>query len=289
MSSTDFPVILITGCSTGLGRSLAQEALAKGLRVIATARRLSAIEDLRAKGARVFSLDVNDNVEELGKFAQKSIDAFGQVDILVNNAGWLLGGAVEENTPEEVQSQFNTNFFSVINVTNAFLPHFRGRKTGMIVNISSQGSYLALSGAGIYSATKAALDCLTECWADELRPFNIRVTSVNLGAFRTSVASSNSKPPTNTIEGYDAAHNWHKVIQERAGGELGDPDKGARKLLELVTLKTDKSLPVRFALGEDAIYLIRKRLEGRIAELDEWKSFGIGTNVDGMEYEQASW
>lgn len=75
MSSTDSPVILITGCSTGLGRSLAQEALAKGLRVIATARRLSAIEDLRAKGARVFSLDVNDNVEELGKFAQKSIDA----------------------------------------------------------------------------------------------------------------------------------------------------------------------------------------------------------------------
>lgn len=75
MSSTDFPVILITGCSTGLGRSLAQEALAKGLRVIATARRLSAIEDLRAKGSRVFSLDVNDNVEELGRFAQKSIDA----------------------------------------------------------------------------------------------------------------------------------------------------------------------------------------------------------------------
>ncbi|KAE9410013.1 short-chain dehydrogenase/reductase SDR [Gymnopus androsaceus JB14] len=289
MSSTDSPVILITGCSTGLGRSLAQEALAKGLRVIATARRLSAIEDLRAKGARVFSLDVNDNVEELGKFAQKSIDAFGQVDILVNNAGWLLGGAVEENTPEEVQSQFNTNFFSVINVTNAFLPHFRGRKTGTIVNISSQGSYLALSGAGIYCATKAALDCLTECWADELRPFNIRVTSVNLGSFRTSVASSNSKPPTNTIEGYDAARNWRKAFQERAGGELGDPDKGARKLLELVTLKTDKSLPVRFALGEDAIYLIRKRLEGRIAELDEWKSFGIGTNVDGMEYEQASW
>ncbi|KAF5393148.1 hypothetical protein D9757_001324 [Collybiopsis confluens] len=287
--SSEQPVILITGCSTGFGKSLAREALRGGLRVIATARRLEAIADLKEKGAETLLLDVSDKPDELEKFAEKAISAFGQVHILVNNAGYLLGGAIEENTPEEIQAQFDTNFFSVINVTNAFMPHFRSQRTGTIVNISSQGSYLAISGAGIYSATKAALDCLTQTWADELGPFNIRAMSVNLGAFRTSVASSNSKGPQNTIQDYEAAHDWHKMFQERSGTELGDPNKAARKLLDLVTLNTEKSLPVRFALGDDAVNLIRKALKQRLTELDEWQSFGIGTNVDDMKYEGAAW
>ncbi|KAJ3744382.1 putative short-chain oxidoreductase [Lentinula detonsa] len=282
-------VVLITGCSTGLGRCIAEEALARGMRVIATARRLSTIEDLRDKGARTFTLNVDDKPEVLQSFAVDSINAFGQVDILINNAGWLLGGAIEENTPEEIQSQFNTNFFSVISITNAFMPHFRSRRTGTIVNISSQGSYLSLSGAGIYCASKAALDCLTEAWSNELAPFNIRAVSVILGAFRTSVASSNSKAPTKTIEGYDLAHDFHKRFQERSGHELGDPVKGAKKILDLVTMKTEKPLPVRFALGDDAVYLSRQRLEQRISELDEWKSYGMDTNAEGMKYERAHW
>ncbi|KAJ3855052.1 hypothetical protein EV368DRAFT_35598 [Lentinula lateritia] len=91
-------VLLITGCSTGLGRSLAEDALARGLRVIATARRLSAIRDLQAKGARILTLDVDDTPERLKSFAVEAVGAFGQVDILINNAGWLLAGAIEENT-----------------------------------------------------------------------------------------------------------------------------------------------------------------------------------------------
>ncbi|KAJ3815554.1 hypothetical protein F5876DRAFT_30391 [Lentinula aff. lateritia] len=91
-------VLLITGCSTGLGRSLAEDALARGLRVIATARRLSAIGDLQAKGARILTLDVDDTPERLQSFAVEAVGAYGQVDILINNAGWLLAGAIEENT-----------------------------------------------------------------------------------------------------------------------------------------------------------------------------------------------
>ncbi|KAJ3855051.1 hypothetical protein EV368DRAFT_35515, partial [Lentinula lateritia] len=188
-----------------------------------------------------------------------------------------------------IQAQFTTNFFSVINITSAFLPHFRSRKTGTIVNISSQGSYLALSGAGIYGASKAALECLTEVWSNELSPFNIRAVSVVLGAFRTAVASSNSKPAANTIEGYDVAHDFHRAFQERSGQELGDAAKAAKKLLDVVTLKTEKRLPARFALGEDAVYLTRKLLKRRLDELDEWESHGMGTNVDGLSYEQADW
>lgn len=104
----------------------------------------------------------------------------GQVDYLINNAGFLQGGAIEENTPEENLAQFNTNFFGVINVTNAFLPHFRARKQGTIVNISSQGALLCIPGAGIYCASKAALDATSETWANELADFNIRCVSIQV-------------------------------------------------------------------------------------------------------------
>ncbi|KAF9076965.1 putative short-chain oxidoreductase [Rhodocollybia butyracea] len=290
MSSSESPVILITGCSTGFGRSLAQNALIRGLRVVATARRLSAITDLGDKGAQIFTLDVTDSPQEIKSFAEKAINAFGQVDILVNNAGWLLGGAIEEITPEEVKSQFDTNFFGIINITNAFMPHLRARKTGTIVNVSSAGSYSALSGGGMYAASKAALECLTETWAHELGPFNIRAMSVNLGAFRTSVASApNTKSPTNTINDYELTHYYYNLFREGSGKEIGDPDKGANKVLDVVMLKTDKALPVRFALGDDAVGLIKRRLKRRLAELDEWESFGVGTNIDGTKYEEVAW
>ncbi|EEB97812.1 hypothetical protein MPER_02793, partial [Moniliophthora perniciosa FA553] len=142
--------------------------------VIATARKLEAIDDLRENGAKTLSLDVTASEGVLEGFVKEALGVFGQVDILVNNAGYLLGGAIEENTEEEIRAQFDTNFFSVINLTTKFLPHFRSRKTGTIVNISSQGAYLAVSGAGTYCASKAALDCISEVWAKELAPFGIR-------------------------------------------------------------------------------------------------------------------
>jgi NAD(P)-dependent dehydrogenase (short-subunit alcohol dehydrogenase family) len=102
------------------------------------------------------------------------------VDYLVNNAGFLQGGAIEENTPEENIAQFNTHFFGVINLTSALLPHLRERKCGTIVNVSSQGAVLCLPGAGVYCASKAALDALSDTWARELAPFNIRSISIQV-------------------------------------------------------------------------------------------------------------
>jgi NAD(P)-dependent dehydrogenase (short-subunit alcohol dehydrogenase family) len=107
---------------------------------------------------------------------------------LINNAGFLQGGAIEENTPEENLAQFNTNFFGVINVTNAFLPHFRTRKQGTIVNISSQGSTLCVPGSGIYCASKAALDAISDTWARELASLNIRCISIQVRTGRNSTS-----------------------------------------------------------------------------------------------------
>ncbi|KAH8800581.1 dehydrogenase [Flagelloscypha sp. PMI_526] len=276
---SDSPVILISGCSTGFGRELALAALKAPFRVIATARRLQTLEDLKSHGATPLTLDVTGSSKDLQQFAQDAIAIHGRVDILVNNAGYLLGGAIEENTHETNLAQFNTNFFGLINLTNAFLPHMRERKSGTIVNISSQGGWLNISGAGMYCATKAAVDSITETWSSELKSFKIRVISVQLGSFRTSVATSGSlKTPDKHIEGYEASHRWLQGFQESAAQEPGDPAKAAKKLVDLVT--RDGDLPALFPLGDDAVDAIRQVLERRSKEVEQWKDFGSGTSFE---------
>ncbi|THV02072.1 putative short-chain oxidoreductase [Dendrothele bispora CBS 962.96] len=276
--SNDSLVVLITGCSSGFGRSLALDAISRGLRVIATARRLSTLDELRDKGAKVFTLDVTVKRQVFEEFVREAIAAFGQVDILINNAGQALTGAIEENTlsilltyrslsfssEEQIYDQFNTNFFGVINLTCAFLPHFRQRRTGTIVNISSQGADLALPGAGIYCASKAALDSVTEVWSKELAPFNIRALSLGLGAFRTDIATKNViKSQGKEIEGYDLAHEFLKFVQEQSG----------------------KRIPPRLFIGEDALKINVPVLKKRLDEIEEWKDFPVGVDVDVPVFE----
>ncbi|KAK7040096.1 hypothetical protein VNI00_009901 [Paramarasmius palmivorus] len=286
MASSEPPVILITGCSTGLGRSLSSEALSRGMRVIATARRLEAIDDLREKGAETLTLDVSTSREALMEFAREAIGIFGQVDTLVNNAGYLLAGAIEEVAEEQMRAQFDTNFFGIINVTCAFLPHFRERRTGTIINISSMGGYLALSGCAIYCATKAALDCISAAWSKELAPFNIRTMSVALGAFRTAVAGSNTKVCENQIEGYVEPREFLACFQGSSGKERGDPDKASKKLLDLIALRDNDGvllkLPLHLAMGEDAVDNTVKVQSERRKESEDWRIHGCGTDFEDV-------
>ncbi|THV02073.1 putative short-chain oxidoreductase [Dendrothele bispora CBS 962.96] len=284
--SSNSPVVLITGRSSGFGRSLALDALSRGLRVIATARRLSTLEELRDKGAKVFTLDVTAKRDEFKEFAKEAIAAFGRIDILINNAGHVLTGAIEENTEDQIHDQFNTNFFGVVNLTCAFLPHLRQRRTGTIVNISSQGANLALCGAGIYCASKAALDCITEVWSKELAPFNVRAVALDLGAFRTDIATRNAiKSQGEEIEGYDEAHDFYEILQRRAGKELGDPDKAAKKIFDICMListsESGKRIPSRLLIGEDTLKYSVPVLKARLDEIEEWKEFPVGVNADG--------
>src|SRR5262245_16954782 len=152
-------VWFITGSSTGLGRALAETLLEKGYRVSATARNPSTMNALKtAYPERLLcpTLDVT-NPTQVRHAIQETIHHFGQIDVLVNNAGYGLIGAVEEVTDEEIRRQFDTNFFGALDVTRALLPHFRSRRAGHIVNISSIGGFRAVAGAAIYNATKFAL------------------------------------------------------------------------------------------------------------------------------------
>ncbi|KAJ7336806.1 putative short-chain oxidoreductase [Mycena albidolilacea] len=273
-------VILITGCSTGFGRALAEAALIAGLRVIATARRPETLVSLQEKGAKALKLDVTASPTELNEFAASAISLFGKVDCLINNAGFLQGGALEEATAEEHLAQFNTNVFGVINVTNAFLPHWRARKQGTIVNISSMGAMLFIPGAGIYCASKAALDAVSETWARELAPFNIRSVSIQPGSFRTAVAESgNMKTAGVQIEGYDAPHAWVDTFNQTAGKERGDTEIAAAKIIELVSVDPSRALPGRLTIGEDAYVTGKTFYERGLKDLEEWKAFSTGTDA----------
>ncbi|KAJ7805701.1 putative short-chain oxidoreductase [Mycena olivaceomarginata] len=263
------PVILITGCSTGFGRELSFVALDRGFRVISTARRVETLAALKEKGADILQLDVTAPPSKISAFAAEAWKIHGHVDFLVNNAGYLQGGAIEENTSEEVLLQFNTNVFGLLNTTNAFLPYFRARRAGTIVNISSQGGSLNLAGVGIYCASKAAVDSLSDTWAKELAEFNIKCISIQPGMFRTAVSDA-----TNIRRGSN------QIPDAQAGTERGDPTKAAVKILDFVAGAVGEDLPLRLPLGEDAFPDLKAFHVQRLADIERFKAWSVGTDFD---------
>ncbi|KAJ7487926.1 putative oxidoreductase,short chain dehydrogenase [Mycena latifolia] len=274
------PVILITGCSTGFGRELSRVALERGFRVISTARRVESLASLKEQGAEILTLDVTAPVDEISAFAAKAWAVYGQVDFLINNAGYLQGGAIEENTPEETLAQFNTNVFGLLNTTNAFLPYFRKRRAGTIVNISSMGGTLNMVGAGIYCASKAAVDSLSDTYSRELAEFNVKCISIQPGMFRTSVAeSSNIRRGSNRIPEYTAPDKVFVDYNAQAGTERGDTRKGAAKIIDFVTAP-GQELPLRLTVGEDAFEGLKAIRTQQLADMDKFKAWSLGTDFD---------
>ncbi|KAJ7633550.1 hypothetical protein DFH06DRAFT_1479502 [Mycena polygramma] len=242
MTNNPSPVFLITGCSTGIGREMAIAALEKGLRVIATARRVETLTALESLGAKTLTLDVTSTPTTLNEFATSAIAIYGQIDYIVNNAGFALGGAVEEVSPAEALAQFNTTFFGLVNTTSAFLPHLRARRTGTLVNMSSQSTALATPGAGFAAASKAAVDAISDTWAHELAEYNIRSISIQLGEFSTEILKpTNARIAAKPIEGYLLVHRVLGSFSKLAGNAA----KAARNI---ITVVTKPELPLR--LGE---------------------------------------
>ncbi|KAH7871295.1 putative short-chain oxidoreductase [Lentinula edodes] len=272
------PVVLITGCSTGLGRALVLEAASQGLRVIATARKISTIENLRAPNITVSTLDVTASMSQLEDFANKALKVFGQVDILINNAGYPLAGALEEVSSDQTLGIFKTNFFGSLNVANVFLPHFRARRSGTIINISSMMPYVSTPGSGSYTATKAALDSITQVWAHELAPLKIKVMGVSLGFTRTELLGSNLSTVENTIPDYANVRAFHEQVRTLHGHEPNDVQKVAKRILDVVL--THDELPVMFPLGNDAVNSADEYLNQRRSEFEKWKELGMGVDAD---------
>jgi NAD(P)-dependent dehydrogenase (short-subunit alcohol dehydrogenase family) len=272
-------VWFITGCSTGFGRELAKAVLDHGDLVIATARDVEQVRDFEQSGpelARAVRLDVTDP-DQVTEAVDTALDAFGRIDVLVNNAGYGSMGAIEEVSDEEIRRQFEVNVFGVLNVTRAVLPHMRERRRGHVVNISSVGGFVGVPGFGIYNGTKFAVEGISEALAQETEPLGIRVTIVEPGAFRNDWAGR-SLESASEIEDYkETVGQTREYITSENGNQQGDPRLAAEAMISAVEAADP---PLRLPLGEDALGMIREKLDSVKQETDAWETTTVETSFE---------
>ena len=253
-------VWFITGCSTGFGRELATQALARGFRTVVTARKPEEVEALAALGqALVLKLDVTDQgqIDAAIKAAEKK---FGGIDVLVNNAGIGYFAAIEEGEEKEVRRLFEINVFGMIRMIRAALPGMRRRRTGCIVNISSLAGLRSAPALGYYNATKFAVEGLSGALLQEVEPLGIKVIVVEPSGFRTDWAGRSANESKQQISAYaKTAGAWRKEVRADSGKQPGDPVRAAQAIIKAA--ESGKP-PRHLLLGNDSF-------EGAMSKLEE--------------------
>ena len=264
---------LITGCSTGLGRSLAKAVLQKGDNVVVTARDTKKLEEFEKdfpRTALIVRLDVTD-LPSVTEAVQAAKERFGGIDVLVNNAGYGYRAAVEEGNPEDTKHLFATNFWGPVNLIKAVLPDMRARKSGAVINVSSIAALRAAPGSGYYAASKRALEGMTEGLYLETAPLGIKVMIVEPGAFRTDFAGRSLTQSKTAIADYAGTAGTRRIENDKTHGtQPGDPDKGARLIIEAIEAE---DAPLRLLLGSDAVRAADTVLESHKSEYDKWREF----------------
>jgi NAD(P)-dependent dehydrogenase (short-subunit alcohol dehydrogenase family) len=270
-------VWLITGASSGFGRALAEAAIAAGDTVAGAARQASRLDDLAAAHpGRVHpvALDVTD-ADRCRAVVDEVARRFGRIDVLVNNAGRTHVGAAEETTDAELRDLFEVHLFGPAAITRAVLPHMRACRSGAIVAISSMGGQLSFAGFAAYSATKFALEGLSEALADEVRPLGIKVLIVEPGAFRTGLFGSHSASAS--LPDYaDTVGRTREMVESGAGTQPGDPAKAAAAIL---TALDAPDTPLRLPLGDDAVDAVLGHLDSTRADLLTWEKVARATRL----------
>lgn len=278
MTANQSRVWLITGSSAGFGQAIARAALARGDRLVATARHPEALEDLVSGSPdRVLALPVDVTRPDTGRAAiADTLDRFGRLDVLVNNAGYGTVGAVEEIDPSDLRTVMDTMFFGPVALTQAALPHMRAQGSGAIVQMSSMGGQVTAPGFGAYCAAKFALEAISESLAAEVQPLGIRVLIVEPGAFRTEFGGARMhRSPA--IEAYaETVGPTRASIDSMDGTQPGDPDKAAAAILAALHAPQP---PLHLALGPDAVTMIGAALERRRADLSTWQSLSLDTEL----------
>jgi len=276
--STNSKVWFITGASRGFGALIAKDALARGDKVVATARNPQTVINALGSHPNLLALKLDVTSEQAAiEAAEQSIQHFSRIDILVNNAGYGLLGAVEESGDQEVKDLFNTNVFGVLNVIRAVVPYMRKQASGHIINISSIGGYASYPGWGVYCATKFAVEALTESLAYELQPFGIKATTVEPGFFRTDFLDSTSLVSTknNFAEYAETVGAMRDFAASANHAQPGDPTKLSKAILELVD---SENPPLRLPLGSDTVQKITEKNQFVQKELDTWKDLAVSTD-----------
>ena len=270
MADSNAPVWLITGCSTGFGRELARALLARGYRVVATARNPESIEELVAghEGRAIaLRLDVT-NPAEIDAAVRQAEKVFGRIDVLVNNAGIGYFGAIEESEEAEVRRMFEINVFGLARMTQAVLPGMRKRRSGHVVNIASIGGIRAFPAVGFYNATKFAVVGLSEALSLEVAPLGIKVTIVEPSGFRTDWAGRSANEVKQQIADYaETAGKNQATLRGYSGKQPGDPVKAAEAIIKAVE---SPEPPLHLLLGKAALKGARWKLDLMKKDFDAW-------------------
>ncbi|GAA2277238.1 MULTISPECIES: oxidoreductase [Kitasatospora] len=273
-------VWLITGASSGFGQAITEAAVTAGDTVVAAARRPEALDALAAAHPdRVIpvALDVTDPARISAVVAEVLL-WYGRIDVLVNNAGRGLIGAVEESTDRELRDLMELHFFGPAALTRAVLPQMRHQGSGAVVQMSSMGGRFSFPGVGAYSATKFALEGLSEALAQEVAPFGIKVLVVEPGAFRTGFAGGGALQQSAAIPAYEETVGpVRSGLPGSDGKQPGDPAKAAAAIL---TALDAEHTPLRLVLGNDAVDGILGHLDAARAQALAWESIGRGTDFE---------
>ena len=257
----------ITGASRGFGRVWAEAALERGDKVVATARKLESIADLKERfGDSVLPLELDvTNAERVPVAVREAFEHFGRIDVLVNNAGYSLIATTEEATDEQIANLFDANYTGVVRVLRAALPLMREQGGGHILGVTSSVGVVPAPFIGVYSATKAAAEALHEALAKEVAQFGINVTMIEPGAYATEFGKSATR--ANTLEIYDDLRK--DFIGTLMKLERGNPKATGEAILKAVDAAEP---PLRLILGSTALPEIRSTYADRLATWDAWKA-----------------
>jgi NAD(P)-dependent dehydrogenase (short-subunit alcohol dehydrogenase family) len=267
----------ITGANSGFGLAIATAAIEAGHKVIGTVRS-EASRDTLSKMLPTLQpvlYDVTD-FDGISDVVQQAEEEQGPVDVLINNAGYGHEGVLEESPIEEMRRQFDVNVFGAVAVAKAFLPRFRERRRGFIVNVTSMGGMITMPGIAYYCGSKFALQGISEVMRSEMAPFGVHVTTLCPGSFRTDWAGRSMVRTERSINDYDGLFEpIRQARQAVSGKQLGNPQKLAAAVLALIG---SDNPPPQLLLGSDALKHVTARIERLQQEIEAWKSLTLSTD-----------
>jgi len=277
MALAQDPVWFITGCSTGFGRSLAKAVLARGERVVATARDVARVADLEGASDRLLplALDVTDDAQ-IAAAIDAARERFGRVDVLVNNAGYGYQASIEEGEDAEIRAQFDANVFGLFALTRAVLPLMRAQGGGHVINITSVAGLVGFPGSGYYAASKHAVEGWSDALAAEVAPLGLHVTCVEPGPFRTDWAGRSLRQTPVRIDAYQATVGQRmESTRSVSGRQAGDPERAAAAI---ISLAEEAEPPRHMVLGAWGIDQVTERLRRRLKEIEARREAAIATD-----------
>ena len=268
---------LITGCSRGLGRALAEAVLATGDELAATARDPRTLADLMAVGGdRVIALPLDVADEAAAQRAvSATLDRFGRLDIVVNNAGYGNVAPIEDTSLDDFRAQIETNLFGTIIVTKAAIPVFREQRGGHFFQVSSIGGRAGATGRAPYSAAKFGVEGFSEVLAIEMAPFGVHVTIVEPGGFRTDFAGASTQIAEGNPAYAETVGKTAAMQRDYDGKQPGDPARAAQAI---IAVSLTEKPPLRLVLGQGAYARAERTDEARLAELRAWRETSISTD-----------